>query len=227
MPDEIMQLDQLLHAHDAGLEWVDRDFVETWKPITEAGIEVIAYFGDANGDPDFQKLIDPATHSKAWFDRFFTSIKPALDAGMSIGLDGSATISEDSLVYQAICRLRAMNVPVYVEPRPNKNFRWAINFPVISVDAFWHLSNPAENNGAIPWAVRNDEMTNDVIRFVQTPPAGKDWNKRDWFPVTIRQILAEGHTAAINFNSLMRDGVDPFGLLIPLPATSQPSSKNP
>jgi hypothetical protein len=223
MPEEIMQADQLLAAHDAGLDWVDRDFVETWKPITQSGIEVIAYFGDANGGDSFKKLIDPKTNNKAWFDRFFASIKPALDAGMSIGLDGSATISDDSLVFQAICKLRAMNVTVYVEPRPNKNFRWATSFPVISVDAFWHMSNPAENNGAIPWAVKNDEMTNEVIRFVQTAPPGKDWNKRDWFPKTLREILAEGHTAAVNFTSLMRDGVDPLSLLIPPSPATLPS----
>jgi hypothetical protein len=224
----VMQLDQLLHAKADGLDWVDRDFVQTWKPICDSGVEVIAYFGAANEDPDFKKLEDPKTNNQAWFDRFFASIKPALDCGMSIGLDGASQMPENSLVYQAVCKLRAMNVTVYVEPRPCIQYPWPKSFPVISVENFWHMSNPAENTGAIPWAVKNNEMTDDVIRFVQTPPPGKDWKNRDWFPGTLRQIIREGHTAAINFTALSRDGVDPWGLLIASSAsTTQPSSTKP
>ncbi len=220
LPDEAMQFDQLLVAKGAGLDWIDRDFVASWKPITAAGVEVIAYFGAA--DPDFTKRAGPNADKNAWFDRFFASIKPALDSGMSIAIDSSVMTPENSPLYEAIERLRAMNVPVYVEPRPAKKFRWATNFPVISVDAFWHMSNPAENTGAIPWAVPTEELTGEIIRFIQSPPAGKNWTQRDWFAPNVRDILAEGHTAAISFQSLEHDGIDPYSLLIPTSATTKP-----
>jgi hypothetical protein len=129
---------------------------------------------------------------------------------------------ENSALYQAICRLRAMNVPVYVEARPAKANAWAKNFPVICVDAFWHMSNPAENTGAIPWAVPTDQLTGEIIRFIQSPPAGKNWTQRDSYVPTVREILAEGHTAAISFQSLENDGVDPPSLLIAKTPATKP-----
>jgi hypothetical protein len=217
IPGEDMQLDQLIHAKEAGLDWIDRDFVATWKPVTQSGIEVIAYFGAANQDPDFVKLIDPKTGNKAWFNRFFKSIQPALDAGMSIALDGSVMMPDNSPLFEAIEKLRAMNVPVYVEARPTKQNLWAKNFPVICVDAFWHTSDPFVNDGAKPWAIPNDELNGEIIRFVQSPPPGKTWTDHSWYAPTIREILAEGDTAAISFDGFVRDGIDPFSLLMPAP----------
>ncbi|HTL28854.1 MAG TPA: PA14 domain-containing protein [Tepidisphaeraceae bacterium] len=223
IPGEDMQLDQLLHAKEAGLDWIDRDFVATWKPVTQSGVEVIAYFGAANIDKDFTRLIDPATNNKAYFDRFFASIQPALDAGMSIALDGSVMMPDSGPFYEVICKLRAMNVPVYVEARPTLENSWARNFPVICVDAFWHTSDPTINGGAKPWAVPTSQLTGEIIRFIQSPPEGKNWNQRDWLAPSLRGILSEGHTAAISFDLFVKDGIDPYSLLIGTAPTTQPT----
>ena len=44
-PDQGMAVDEYLEAKDAGLNWLTDGFVQAIKPLTDAGIEVIAYIG--------------------------------------------------------------------------------------------------------------------------------------------------------------------------------------
>jgi hypothetical protein len=208
LPRESMQFDQYLHATDAKLGWLTRDFVRAWRPITERGIEVICYLGTTVHDPDFEQLWKG--DRAAWEARVWASVQPALDAGMTIALDASSTTHEGE--NRIATMLQARGVPIYCEPRPSANApRW-FAVPVITTDNFWKRSNP-ENHPDSAWAARNDQLTGEIIRIVHLPPAGSTWETRGWVEADTRAILADGHTAATPVDILMRDGVPLWRLL--------------
>lgn len=208
-PDEDMQFDQYIHASEAGLGWLCNGFVEAWRPVTQGGaggpIEVICYLGKLREDPDFQVLLDRGNH-QLWLERAWDSMRPALDAGMSIGLDSSAPAGKDDPVFKLAELLTSLGVKVYIEARPPRaNTHW-FNYPVICEESFWHRSNPAEHLDSAVWAARNDQLQGEIIRIITRVKQAEQ-------PFKARSVLAEGHTAAVYVLAMIREGVTLDSLL--------------
>ncbi|MEO0587907.1 MAG: hypothetical protein AAF078_09730, partial [Planctomycetota bacterium] len=71
-------------------------FVKAWLPVTRGDytngepVEVIAYIGDLDGDPDMVERRDKwmagsDKHKRQWARRAMQSVQPLIDAGCSIG----------------------------------------------------------------------------------------------------------------------------------------------
>jgi hypothetical protein len=144
--------------------------------------------------------------SSNWQQRFWDSVRPAVDAGMSIGMDSAGLTSATSKTYQGAQLLRNAGVEVYIEPRPALAQTQWHGFPVISTDTFWDRSDPQhyEDSG---WAVPNHMIRGEVIRGILSPPPGKWWNETSWLAPYTRDILAEGHSVATSIMELMNAGV--------------------
>jgi hypothetical protein len=201
-----MELDQYLLAKEEGLHWLTDDFVSAWKPVTAKGVEVIAYIGMDQGEPQF------GTTDAQWFARFWATVQPLLDARMSIALDSACLQPENSHLYKAAQLLRARDVKVYIESRQMKaNNQWS-NFAVFSEENWWHASDPANNDDAAVWAMPNEQITGEVVRWVFYPPEGFDFNEPGWRVQLVQGVLRDGDTVAIVPN-LAVDNVDVFWLL--------------
>ena len=204
--------DQFLEAQNAGLTWLTGDFVNAWAPITRSGVEVIGYIGSPESDPSFQALAsDPA----AWNARFNASIAPLVQAGMSIGFDLGQVMTQGDLFSQAIDRLRAQGVKVYLENRPPEFAPYNLTFPVISVSPGWDTTNPYLDPRQ-GWAAKNSEVLPGVVQLIQYPPPGTSWTDRQWLLGTIRAILRDGDSAGIPISVLRSAGVSLSEILTPL-----------
>jgi hypothetical protein len=225
LADEPMQFDQYLHARDAKLTWLTNGFARAWRPVTDGGVEVICYLGKLTDDKSFPPLArDPA----GWERRFWESVQPALDAGMSVALDAAAGDFPES--HRAVDLLEARGVKVYFEPRPNADApRW-FRYPIISVDTFWERSDPALHPDS-HWAARNEQLTGEIIRIITAPPQGRTWSHKGWIGPYVRSILRDGHTAAAPVAMLMGEQIPLHELLRkdeprPNPATSPSLDRN-
>jgi len=196
--NEPMQLDQFLHAQQEGLTWLTQGFVQAWKPIIDSGIEVIGYVGTMENDSNFT--------SSNWQTRFWASLKPLLDAGMSIGLDGAGAAAATTKTGQGVQLLRAQGAEVYVEPRPAVTNTAVHRLGVITTEDFWDRSNP-ERYPDSAWAATDAMIRGEVIRLLSGPPAGKSWAEPSWYPAYMRDILAQGNSAAIGIDLLIHLGV--------------------
>src|SRR5688500_4845448 len=156
LPNEQMRMDQYLHARAAGLTWLTNGFTEAWKPIVDSGVEVIAYFGCMEGDPDF--------NITNWQQRFWDSIAPALNAGMSIAMDAAVIGDANSKSIQAARLLRGRGVEVYVEARPSLKYTHWHDYNIISTEAWWDRSDPRRHNDAAGWAAPESMLKGEVIR---------------------------------------------------------------
>lgn len=197
LPNENMQFDQYLEAQAAGLTWLTDGFVDAWKPITSSGTEVICYLGDLEDDTDFTSL-----SSDQWFERFWASAKPCLDAGMSIGFDAVVLQGPNSIEYKGVQAVQAKGVKVYVESRPllwTQNW-WSYN--IYSINSWWLRSNPALYEDAKPWAAPNSSLTGEILRLVD-PPAGHSWSDASaWLLPEIKGILADNNSAVFGVSGL-------------------------
>lgn len=186
LADEKMQLDQYLHAQEAGLGFILDDFVAQWKPITESGIEVIGYVGSGRNDPSFDALIDDPA---AWQARAMASVRPLLDAGMSIGLDAAAPAVAGSPTHVFAERLREMGVRVYVEAKPKRDAPHWFDYGVIALDSTWRRSDL--QTGHIAWREKygtpKGTIRGDVIRLLRR---GDLRERGQWNPESIREIIA-------------------------------------
>lgn len=196
LADEAMQLDQLLHAEEAGLLQVTTRFAEAWKPITDQGIEVIAYVGCGRDDEDFRDLpIDQ------WLERAFRSVQPCLDANMSIALDAAVVAAEGSPTHIFAQQLRARGVRVYVEAKPTRTTPHWFDFDVMALDQTW-LNSDIENGhpqARDRYGISNDKLTGEVVRMVR-PRNGETNEDLNKFPVMhdrIRDILDDGNSVSL------------------------------
>ncbi len=206
LPGEPMQFDQYMHARDAGLTWLCEGFVEAWRPVTEEGIEVICYLGKLRDDPDFEELRKRGKYDD-WLARAWASLQPALDAGMSIALDASSRADAGHPVYKLAELLRSLGVKVYIEPRPPITHNHWFDYPVVTTEQFWHRSNPEKHISSL-WAARDDQLRGEIIRMItRTPQADQ--------PEKAREVIAEGHTAALYVLGMIREGVSRESLFSP------------
>ncbi len=208
LPDESMQFDQYIHSRSAGLAFLTEGFVDAWKPVIQGRytqgepVEVIAYLGKLQDDPDFQKLQD-AGDNKGWLARAVVSLSLPLEAGMSIGFDASASATEQSPTHRLTELLQSLGTRVYIEARPYKNTPHWFDNNVIITDKFWKRSDPQRYPGdSGKWAARNDQLTGEIVRIVFPEHAEDPDNwKRD-----LRRVLDDGHTAAVPVYNMLGNG---------------------
>lgn len=139
------------------------------------------YFGSFDGD----ELLDSAKTEKEKTDLYYNALRPAVDLGMSIGLDGAAGAAEDSLEYKLMSQL-AQNTTVYIEgwpwmitPKP-----WLYNFNAeITADNY--------NQNWITKSFNNQTLITGEKIIIQTkPPQNHSWSDQaDWQPEIIREYL--------------------------------------
>lgn len=217
--------DQFLDAEAAGLPWLTDDFVQAWQPITHGGIEVIGYIGSPEYDPSFQAL---ANNPAAWNARFDASIAPLVQAGMSIGFDQGQTMQPGDLFSQALERLRAQGVKVYLENRPSESASFNLTFPVIAASAGWDASDPYVNP-SMNWAAKNSELQPGVVRILTSLSSG-DLSNAAALLSDVQSIMREGDCAAVPIGDLRQAGLaladvlTPGGRPPPPPAPPAPPS---
>ena len=209
--------DQFLEAQAAGLTWLTKDFVTSWRFVTRFGIEVIGYIGDPEFDPSFQALAsDPA----AWNARFDAAVAPLVQAGMSVAFDLGQAMQQGDLLSQAVDRLRGQGVKVYLEQRPPEFSSYNLSFPVIATDQDWINSNPYLNQQS-GWAAKNSELpAGNVVRIIQTTPPGIAFNDRAWMLGELHSILDDGNSAAVSVGWLRSLNISLGQILTPSFAVS-------
>ena len=212
----LFRTDQYLEAQAAGLGWLTNDFVSAWKPITQSGVEVIAYIGNPDLDISMQALtLVPA----AWNARFDASVAPFIQAGMSIAFDVGQRFTGGDLFNQALERLTAEGVKVYLENRPAESTPYNWQFPIIATDS-WPDSDPYVQPSQ-SWAAKTSELPNrgNVIELIQGPPAGESWSDTRWVVSHVQSILRDGDSVGVQILNLRQDGLTLNDLLIPATPT--------
>lgn len=207
LPNEDMMFDQYLYAKNAKLDWLIKDFVSAWRPVTSQ-VEVVGYLGRIQGEPKFEALKQP-TKVDDWLKRFYKSIAFVLDAGMSVAFDGAAGYATDTPEALIIQFLNAMGVKCYVEARPRK-FTPFLSYPVIAIDQTWHQQDPELSQN--PWMqqnmAKNSELTGEILRLINTPPTGHTWADYDtWIMDYAQSILNDGHSVTASVTKLMKAGI--------------------
>ena len=197
LPGEPMQLDQYLSALNSPGMWkLTRGFVEAWWPITERGIEVIAYVGCPRLDTDAQKIEEEQGRAEA-LAFSLSGLEPYLEAGMSIGLDAAAPAVGGSLTEDLAILLRDRGVKVYVEARPHATTPHWFDYPVICIDHYWWRSDPARHPDTKGAAT--EVLNGEILRMVVQYEIPETWtaSEADYVVKASREIIAQGHTAIV------------------------------
>jgi hypothetical protein len=212
LPAQVMQFDQFLDAQDAGLNVITENFAEAWAPVVQGSfgepMELIAYLGTADSADDRLKTAFDGGTSASILGTMLACVKPILLAGGSVGADAAVKLDDDGPEFKFYKYLESIGVPVYVESRPKlENPRWA-EFPVFAVDAWWKRSDPAHNPDCVPWALPNEAMQRDVLRWIRDyPGSSTDPAVIADLVARIRAALLEGHTVLFRGDGLRAAGV--------------------
>ncbi len=197
LPGEPMQLDQYLNAlEQPGLRMLTVGFDRAWKPVTDRGVEVIAYIGCPRLDTDATR-IDEEEGRAAGLAFALRCLQPALDAGMSIGLDAAAPADGDSLTWDLANHLRSEGVKVYVEARPHAEMSHWFDFPVICIDRFWRRSDPDLHSDA--QGAANHLLTGEILRMIIQYQIPADWESTEagYIQQLSRTVQSHGHTPIV------------------------------
>lgn len=194
------QFDQYIHAQEAGLTWLTEGFVEAWRPITQQGVEVIAYIGTMFSDPDFVGLSDDQ-----FIDRVVRSLRPLIDAGMSVGLDSIVGETQTSRPFMVAQALRNSGIRVYAENRPPRDFTWWHDFGGVYYNEGFLLDTP-ELNPALHWAASNSLLRGELLRYTGAAPAGFGFWQPGWRGPEVRDIWRDNGTPITDVPTLLLEG---------------------
>jgi hypothetical protein len=230
LPNEDFQFDQFIHAQDAGLTWLTNGFASAFRPLMEAGIEVICYIGSTSRDPDFSTL-----GIRDYLARVKRSVQPLIDAGCSIGLDNIVGQDRNSRDYMVAEMLRQNGVKVFNENRPPAVYDHWHNFNGVYHDDGWLQTQP-HINPELHWTAPNSMLTGEISRFTAHAPAGYSYFQSGWRAAAVMRIIRDGHTALTDLPILRSEGytlsqlmprttkegfpVEPGGLMPPLASAS-------
>jgi hypothetical protein len=193
--------------------WQTRDFVEQIRVLTSQNIEVVAYIGSPDIDPNIIALKDKPHEL---YEALWRNLAPYIQARCSIAFDASAPHNTNSLVFPLAQMLRRSGIRVYVEARPGlKDPHW-FDYPIICEQNFWQRSDPAQYPDAA-WAARNEQLTGEKVIIVV--PADGDWRwvrtvgegdqkeqvqlAGTWEADRARAVLGAGLTAALPMEQVL------------------------
>jgi len=209
-----MQADQFIEAKQAGLDWLTDGFVEAWKPVIDGQytndepVEVIAYFGTFQGDSDFVELLEDGKTDE-WFERAWQSLKPALDAGMSIGLDSVADAPADHPAFELAKQIRDRGHKVYIETWPKAGFEHWNDFNFIVNEPRWEWLHRRNFRANVP----RQDITTDVLIIVRPPQDNESF--RSLGDKTMRwgtDLMAKGRSILINPLHHAREEIFPYDI---------------
>jgi len=186
-----MDADQYLEAKEAGLTWLTEDFVEAWRPVTQGKytggepVEVIAYAGSFRDTREFRELKRQGKID-AWHDLAMKTLKPFLDAGMSIGLDAASDAKADDPVVTLAERLQARGHTVYIEAVPPKSATHWKDFPTIALKRFWERADRTDGAYKRPG-----------VMLINGHSRPEDARGMQWLVDMTREALDKGHDVAL------------------------------
>ena len=169
--------------------WFTTGFAEAFRPLTAAGVEIIAYVGTLHGAPEF----DPLPPGQAMWEAVKV-IAPILDAKCSIAFDTAVFSTPDHYVYNLISILRLVGFRCYIEPTPMADGQhWFTTPCVVSEDQWVNVINPANWNVlAAP-----NNLSGEIMRgWFSTVPSQYSGIPQ-WYHSTVPAALAAGHTCCL------------------------------
>ena len=200
-----MELDQYLHAKADGLHWLTDDFTEAWAPVVRGEhtggerVEVIAYLG--NPFWDIFADLEEAGRWDEWLDRAERCVRPAVDAGMSLGFDAFSKAERDSYAFRFVQLLETRGVRVYIETWPRKTHAHWRHTPII-VSEYWYQRNRTHPN-----VLRRADLTGEIVRLMAHPPSGETASDTSWIERELVDAISSGHTVSGHIDRLRRAGI--------------------
>lgn len=210
VPGEVMQFDQYLDAKEAGLTALTADFASAWRPVVKGRfgepVELVAYIGTANFQDDRLAHASDRRDSAAVVATALRCIQPLLLAGASIGADAASRLSDDGPEFGFYKFLQGAGVRVYVESRPRLEAPGWKEFPVASMEGWWHLSDPEERSNSA--RVPNHEIEGEIVRILNELRGASSAPDAVQEAINaIRSALLEGHTVVFRGDGLRQAGI--------------------
>ena len=218
----VMQFDQYLEAQQRGLTWLTEGFVESWKKVIEGHytngepVEVIAYLGAINLDPDLSVLLRKGD-LEAWQQLVDDSVQPFLDAGMSIGFDSASRLDADETEFQYIKQLEESGTEVYIESWPDASKAHLLEMNIVALER--NIASRAEQRkrtfGPNRPAHRR-ELQGELVRMMTRPPedGSEDWSDIAWLIDDAVNAISAGDTVALDTKALEGFGISMQDLLV-------------
>jgi hypothetical protein len=187
--DDFFEFDGMIEASNEKL--IDpAEFVKTFRPYRDKGIEIIAYTGDMRHNTRMRTL--PPEQKLELIAQAF---KPFLEAKCSIGFDASVEYEADSVEYHALMLVaglaKSYGGKVYVEHPGAASLPHYAGFGALGLESM------------VPAKRFNNEMLVPV-----GPPEGEDFNAvsvRRWMWKEIERVQGLGYTPVAELNTLAND----------------------
>ncbi|MBL9122766.1 MAG: hypothetical protein JNG90_03980 [Planctomycetaceae bacterium] len=178
--------------------WFTQGFAEAIYPITQAGVEIIAYVGTLHGAPEFDSL---SAGQAKW--EAMKAIAPLIDARCSIALDTSIYSKPGHYVYDFAQMLKQSGYKYYIEPTPHVDGPHWFNSPCVVSNDQWTAVNKPGNQYIL---AAPSKLKGEIIRGWFEAKPNVYPNFRQWYNWTVPQALAEGHSCCLALAAYIRDG---------------------
>lgn len=203
-----IRFDQWSEARvNRSLRWLSTGFPEAIRPLTDQGIQVVAYLGPLQGAPEFEGVAFTQKH--LFMDRVRTALLPFLAANCDIAIDTACRSHEGQYVYELGRLLKSLKTRVYIEAAPYRGTEEFCDWDICCSNLQWkNVENPAhwQPQGNFPGFIPPSELKGEIVRgwWEALPAQYPDYVA--WYKDTVPPVLKQGQTAAISLYHYVKEG---------------------
>lgn len=196
--DTLLRFDAYQQAVAANLPWLTENFVEQFRPLTDKGIQIIAYMGSLAGSPEFE--VESGIVRRQWLD---ASIDPFEDAQCDYAFDTAVRAPIGHYCTNIAAGLRRKGTRVYCEAMPMQAYPHWLQGDVMSSEEQYQAACVPGNRGIL---CDPKEIVGELVRGVWNPPPPPFKNFAEYYRAVVPEILKAGHTACIQARHYLLQG---------------------
>ncbi len=197
--DTFYRFDAYQLAVAAKLVWLTNGFPDAIKPLTDAGIQVIAYMGTLAGSPEFE--VSSGIARRQWLD---ACLEPFENAGCDYAVDTACRAPIGHYCTNIIDELRRKGTRVYCESMPRAEAdNWCLG-DVLSSEAQYQATVNDKTHQALCDPKR---IVGELVRGIwdlTLAPTGATY--ATYYPTVVPKALAEGHSVCLQVKHYLSQG---------------------
>jgi hypothetical protein len=201
----VLRFDAYPQAKKANLPWLTTGFADAIKPLTEKGVQVIAYMGSLPGSPEFET--ESGLVRRAYLD---DALEPFEDAECDYCFDTACLAPKSHYCTNIVYGLRRKGTRVYCESMPRADQPHWAEGDVLSSELQYQAALAPGNRSVLcdPKAI-----TGELVRGIWDAVVPPYKNYVDYYQAVVPKALADGHSVCLQVRHFMAQGGKLEGLI--------------
>jgi hypothetical protein len=202
----VLRFDAYTQAKKTKLAWLTAGFPDAIRPLTEKGIQVIAYMGSLPGSPEFET--ESGLVRRAYLD---DALEPFEDSECDYCFDTACLAPKSHYCTNIVHGLRRKGTRVYCESMPRADQpHWAEGDVLSSEEQYQAALSPGNRSVLVDPKAITGELIRGIWDLKLAPPKA---TYAEYYPTVVPKAISEGHSVCLQVRHYLNQGGKLEGLI--------------